>query len=320
MGVLSQLRDWSTRKGQTTKRLFGAIEQLNRIIPTTAEQWSQAKSGSGYKPKKPSNAADYERLRNAVDSMLFGNSANKSSLNFLAALANELPFERERAHLVLSHVQRSEWQSGGIELQSMMNDELGAAAKLRREIKAALERKWAMQRLGMSGLLPKPWSWLSTTHYLENEYSLQTSFPDYLIDVANLYTEQRATKLQLALMAYRFDHDKYPADLEELVPRYLAAVPIDPYFDSPFHYEPKGLPGSLVIDYNKKLPPNTPFFWSVGHSYAFLDGGTTMVPSSEEDRSEPAIAEERWAFGFSGGSEIVFPLPRIVEQNREENE
>jgi hypothetical protein len=44
-----------------------------------------------------------------------------------------------------------------------------------------------------------------------------------------------------ALAAYRADHGAYPADLAALVPKYLPAVPKDPFSDGPIRYRPENL-------------------------------------------------------------------------------
>jgi hypothetical protein len=52
------------------------------------------------------------------------------------------------------------------------------------------------------------------------------------------------TKTAAALAAWRADRGPgeppYPERLDELVPRYLAAVPVDPFSDNPFIYERRG--------------------------------------------------------------------------------
>jgi hypothetical protein len=52
------------------------------------------------------------------------------------------------------------------------------------------------------------------------------------------------TKTAAALAAWRADRGRgeppYPERLDELVPRYLAAVPVDPFSDNPFIYERRG--------------------------------------------------------------------------------
>jgi len=77
---------------------------------------------------------------------------------------------------------------------------------------------------------------------------------------------------QLALLAYRLDHQRYPETLFELSPKYLRqGLRKDPYSDSLLEYRPQGfaLPLRVAswhmknID-NGKVPAHTPILWSVG--------------------------------------------------------
>jgi hypothetical protein len=54
--------------------------------------------------------------------------------------------------------------------------------------------------------------------------------------------ERRAAAILLAMRLYAVDHEgKLPAALDELVPRYLKAMPLDPFTaDAPFKYRPHG--------------------------------------------------------------------------------
>jgi len=62
-------------------------------------------------------------------------------------------------------------------------------------------------------------------------------------------TDRRAAVIALAIRLWRFDHDgKWAASLDELVPGYFRAVPIDPMSPtaSPFHYKADA-PGGAII-------------------------------------------------------------------------
>ena len=57
----------------------------------------------------------------------------------------------------------------------------------------------------------------------------------------------RATALSLAIRLYQLDHNgRYPATLDELAPKYLPAVPDDPFSGKPFRYEPAADPPFLL--------------------------------------------------------------------------
>lgn len=53
-------------------------------------------------------------------------------------------------------------------------------------------------------------------------------------------TYVRATRIQLALVLYQRRRGKPAEKLEQLVPEFFSAVPIDPYSDRPFHYRLSG--------------------------------------------------------------------------------
>lgn len=53
------------------------------------------------------------------------------------------------------------------------------------------------------------------------------------------------SRLAVALAIYRAEHGKYPARLEELVPKCIAAIPADPLADGPLHYRVSG--GGYVL-------------------------------------------------------------------------
>jgi hypothetical protein len=48
----------------------------------------------------------------------------------------------------------------------------------------------------------------------------------------------RLLQADLAIRAFRTETGRWPADLEELAPAYLSAVPLDPYTDQPLQYRP----------------------------------------------------------------------------------
>lgn len=48
--------------------------------------------------------------------------------------------------------------------------------------------------------------------------------------------ERRGLQIMLALESHRLDHGRYPDDLTQLAPEFMADVPIDPYSGKPFRY------------------------------------------------------------------------------------
>ena len=77
-----------------------------------------------------------------------------------------------------------------------------------------------------------------------NPYPPELSFGGYF----KVLTERRVAAIMLAIRLYKFDHqDKLPDSLSDLVPRYLRAVPRDPFdpANGPIRYLPKRDPPAL---------------------------------------------------------------------------
>jgi hypothetical protein len=55
----------------------------------------------------------------------------------------------------------------------------------------------------------------------------------YLMAESSVAADRRTTAITLAMQLYRADHGTWPANLNELVPTYLPAVPLDPFIASP---------------------------------------------------------------------------------------
>jgi hypothetical protein len=76
--------------------------------------------------------------------------------------------------------------------------------------------------------------------------------------------EARMTDLYVALRAWQLDHGRLPESVGNLVPDYIAEVPLDPFPKKPFGYEPAG---------------TRPRIWSVG-------------PDRKEDEVEGELADD----------------------------
>jgi hypothetical protein len=100
--------------------------------------------------------------------------------------------------------------------------------------------------------------------------------------------ERRGNVLRLAIRLYQIDHNNaYPTTLNELFPKYLPKVPVDPYAAD-----------GRAMSYRAGAP--FPAVWSVG-SNGVDDGGTSLP-----NPSNPSTAN-RWEC-----ADIVYPLERSV--------
>jgi len=76
---------------------------------------------------------------------------------------------------------------------------------------------------------------ISWGRYPLAEVSIDTYDP--LLDrVTDTHALQRVTMTALALRLYRKENGRYPENLQQLVPKYLPSVPIDPYDGKPLRY------------------------------------------------------------------------------------
>jgi hypothetical protein len=70
-----------------------------------------------------------------------------------------------------------------------------------------------------------------------------------LLHFKRLECDLAAVRLLLAIRLFREETGRLPADLNELTPKYLAAVPLDPFDGKPFRYLPaKGVIYSVGED------------------------------------------------------------------------
>lgn len=55
-----------------------------------------------------------------------------------------------------------------------------------------------------------------------------------------LFTAINAAIIQSSLMGFNLENKKYPLSLDELAPRYILQIPIDPATNQPYRYSPVG--------------------------------------------------------------------------------
>jgi ABC-type transport system involved in multi-copper enzyme maturation permease subunit len=76
--------------------------------------------------------------------------------------------------------------------------------------------------------------------------------------------EERGTLLALELERHRLREGEYPPRLEMLLGEVLTELPLCPFSEQPFGYEPSGLPAPAVISSSSVVPANQPLLWSRG--------------------------------------------------------
>jgi hypothetical protein len=137
------------------------------------------------------------------------------------------------------------------------------------------------------------------------------------VDIGNLSfclkveTYRRATRLILALEAWKLDHGGLPESLGDLKGKYLDQLPVDPYTGGAFRYEPKGLACCVAWhppDFGamKSLEPRQPFLacdsWaSKGYEEFFNSEPRPPEPPQASTATPAPITEWKGVW--------VFPIP-----------
>jgi hypothetical protein len=261
--ILQRIAQWSLKAGRTKTELRDLLEKLTVQL---------------HVPESPADAliADYMLIGDVIDGkntpfVLTPPAPNTSGSAvvptvlphvYLAYLANKLRWERERAHMALERITRTNIGELNqlIERLSSNNPQQVGIGTLRHYL-----RPW------YNGL-PETWEVRNpaavTSYLVSLEYKARVPIAELSRAYCDSVTCRRGTLLQIALTLYRLDHKKYPAQLADLVPEYLDHLPLDPYARQPFHYEPTGLNHRLsywsLNGQRVRLQPNTPFLWSVG--------------------------------------------------------
>ena len=137
------------------------------------------------------------------------------------------------------------------------------------------------------------------------------------VDIVNLgfclkvETYRRATRLILALEAWKLDHGGLPQSLEDLQGKYLDQLPVDPYTGNAFDYAPQGLPYYVVsgtyCSAEKTLEPGLPFLACDTWSTAPHETGSGSEPRPHEGSTgggppKTEIWKGVWVFPITHGA------------------
>jgi hypothetical protein len=299
--ILQKVGQWAAYEGRTREELEFALAQLSEHFRV----W-QTPSESMY--------ADHRLVRDVILGRRSPWAVNRESDLFavqLAIMANELPWERERALAALEVITR---QNTG-DAEELLSYLSGVYA---RQYTSVQLRKWLRPRWAWARQWPANWKLASpaaaTSYLTRYEYEARSRVHELYAALCDIETCRRAAQLQLALAMYRLDQDEYPAWLSELVPEYLKAMPLDPYLGQPFQYEPDGLDLPLLMSSSQPtsegLAPSTPLLWSVGPGSARLTRWERrQLPEGAQDWVTDLVyilaTEDN---GFWGEPTLVFPL------------
>jgi ABC-type transport system involved in multi-copper enzyme maturation permease subunit len=305
--ILRKVGEWTAYEGRTREELESALAQLTehfrvgRLLQETLY-------------------ADHRLVKDAIlarQPSLVLTREPDSLANQLAFMANELPWERERALAALETITRQN-AADAQELSHVVGNSSN------RELGNTTLRRWLRPR----GIHRETWpeTWLvacpaAATSYLTRfEYAARSPVHELYRAFCDGETCRRAAQLQIALAMFRLDHGEYPALLAELVPDYMESLPLDPYLGQPFQYEPHGLDRPLVPWSNyspfEEIAPFTPLVWSVGPGNARLKvHDRRLVRPGRDDAEGAAIEISELVYiiaveedGWWGEPALVFPL------------
>ncbi|MBN4052615.1 type II secretion system protein GspG [bacterium AH-315-K20] len=122
---------------------------------------------------------------------------------------------------------------GGFDISEVWNKRLGTYAE-NRDIHAAYMRPY-LDVVGTDAYARPAIAPTDTNNLLLADSLIPTL--GRALQIADQRTARaRAITIMLALERFRVDHGNYPASLDELVPGYLADLPLDPWSGKPFRY------------------------------------------------------------------------------------
>ncbi len=332
--------DWAQAKGQTSDRLVAAIGTLQEVFAELPQ---------------PADTiyADRERIRQIILE-----NEPPSIQNHLITGLNRLPGEQARALRALD-ILAAMTKEYIFQTQRLINateysiESVEAATQLRNDLSTVPWTNMFAIHPVMNELHPEGYRGVNqlaeacaTSFLVTEELERSGNLRSLLNNWTEFVAQSRALSVQLALLAYRLDHDKYPDTLAELVPDYLPRMINDPYSGKPFEYRPEGLDLPLIRSNRfeggilPSIPAGTPLLWSVDLSGNHLQEFRALVRDGETIDYKSAgsyggefgpmnnqTEEDEWLTFYrfqpdagygSSANFLVFPLPKI--ENSQETE
>lgn len=307
--ILQRIGQWAVSDKRTNDERREAIEKLQAFFSSRQPSLESALWA---------DRALIHRVITGKEPPLVLSEPPVSNAIYLAFLANELPWERERALAaldILTYQNVSEASSLTLTSRLHKSDVSGLnSIHLRRWLQPGLSQRGAFE-----GELRQA---AETSYLLRFEYDARVPLHELFREYLNTETSRRAVLIKIALVMFRLDHGEYPANLTELVPDYLDHELLDPYSMQPFHYELGGLDFPLVVSYGRggEIERGTPLFWSVGPYNARL----IQSERDASNRDETDLGAERvedikpyyhleydnvWVGGYHS-TDLIFPLPK----------
>lgn len=295
--VYERLPGWAARPGQTPERIVAAAKELERLTAASS-------SIQGIK-------LTYCRMRSFLTAEPSEADQFGGSVPWGTMIWNRLPWERARALRMLNWMTRNQLNV------------------VERAEKQARSNEQILRMYPRPEESVSPWS-----EYGDYPYALrrQINVPPVLYGVhyemvntyAALETSRRATRLILALEAWKLRHGSLPKKLDQLVGSCIDRMPVDPYSGKPFRYCRDGLKVQLHWIQPKSNPrihptsgtinANVPFVWSAGANPDIVSNSNALEAGMRNayigdlndlaDRSrQPGQEDSLWQSGWP------FPIP-----------
>jgi hypothetical protein len=315
---LDRIAEWATQDEVTNEQRRDAIKQLK-----------------SYFAELPDPAESIVPDRNLVREVILGNVfplvvalSPRPIAPMTVYLLNKLPWERERALREVDLLASQDMQT-----ISKLNNFLGARTRdavLRFAGEDPVHPNWSIEsyRDEMQKAILRQYS--SETSWVGNpfvpslgyqEFRMRVPLSELQAAMVHIEVYRRATLLRIALAMYHHDHSTYPHTLEELVPDYLLALPVDPYSGVDFEYRPDGVDAPLTEASRNgaDVPPDTPFLWSVGawNATELVRFNQTLLMPPDDHEDAKSVQFPVYRIGQSGQpwysghiTDCVFSLPK----------
>ena len=166
--------------------------------------------------------------------------------------------------------------------------------------------------------------WFATTN--PNLFPIGVAGQNAAYGYVRFEADRRAAMLALALEAYKLEHKKLPASLDDLVDKYFETLPLDPYSGQKFVYLPDGIPApnnpldrAQFQEQYRAFGPiaaGVPCLWSPGQD--LVTGGSMRDPGDyyyyvlrnspvKRWEQQPLPTYTAWARG------IMYPIPSAAK-------
>jgi len=284
--VCRELVHWAAQRGQNSQRVLEALRAVEK-------QWRN--------PPLYSDCLKHRYLGNLgyIEGSYFIAAGNAP---FLVGWTRTFPWERTRAVRLLNKLTAEEFAR-----YTAAEEDLAAG----RAVAAPTEAfDWPQFERDVADAIVRS---MVKSYNVENVHGRNVNVGS-LGECLMGETCRRATRLVLALEAWKLEHGGLPKSLNDLKGKYLHEVPVDPYFGEEFVYEPKGIPEYLVsftwFSDDRTLEPDRPFLacdtWS--------GSGAGWLKQVEESNTEwRRMLQARAAAGHPE-TEVwhrvwVFPIP-----------